>query len=240
VSRRLSEDCLSDLKLDRWLSGELSSEEAAAASSHAAQCLPCRARHLELQRDREAFDQAPPPLRLRAGGERAWVFAACGAAAAAAALGLFWLSRGGSPSSLGPRDEVASKGSPFALEAVIERAGHQLRARSGDLVSAGDRVQLAYSTPTPIFLYVVGVDGTKRATTYFPEGTEPSRVAPGSEVELPFSLVIDDTPGTEHFYGVACAEARAPVEVARAVEVAGSAPVLAGCEVATLRLEKRP
>jgi hypothetical protein len=243
VSRRVSEDCLSDLKLDRWLSGDLPPEEIARASSHVEQCPPCRARREVLVKDREAFALAPPaltlPTELSSARRRGWLLAAVAGVAAAAALGLIWLGRGSAPEPVVVNDVVRSKGSPFELAAVVERAGHQVRARSGDFVGPGDRVQLAYSTSTPVYLYVVGVDGTKRATVYYPEGADPSRVEPGSEVELPFSLVIDATPGVEQFYGVACDQARAPLEGSRAVEAGGSAPTLSGCEVSGLRLEKR-
>jgi hypothetical protein len=168
------------------------------------------------------------------------VLAAVGTVAAAAAISLLLRWRGAQPEplSVNDHDEVRAKGSPFEVVAVVERGGHQVRARSGDRVHAGDRVQLAYSTSTPVFLVVVGVDGTKRATVYYPEGEVPNRVEPGSEVELPFSLVLDATPGAETFVAVACGEARLPKEIAQTVEAAGAGFELPGCDVATLRLEK--
>lgn len=248
MSRRLSEHCLSDLQLDRWLADELEPEQVARASAHVAECLPCRARREALRKDREDFVLAPPALRLpelegsgRPSSRRSrWVLAAIGAVAAAAALALLLRGRVTPPELVSVNDVVRAKGSPFELAAVVERGDHQVRARSGDRVHRGDRVQLAYSTMAPVFLVVVGVDGTKQATVYFPEAEVPQRVEPGSEVELPFSLVLDATPGAETFVAVACGEARLPKEVARAVEGAGAGVELPGCDVATLRLEKSP
>jgi hypothetical protein len=247
VSRRVSEACLSDLVLDRWLTGELPADQTERATAHVASCLSCRARREELARDREAFALAPPRLLLpvslsetaKRRSSRGWVLGAVAALAVAAGVAFLWMElREGAPGT--GSDRVASKGGGFELVGVVEHAGHQTRARSGDRVSPGDRVQLAYSTTTSTYLYVVGVDGTRRANSYFPEGDAPSRVEPGTEVELPFSLVIDETPGAESFYGVACAEARTKTEVTRGIETAGASAVLPGCEISVLTLEKRP
>lgn len=255
MSRRVGEDCLSDLALDRLAMGELDGEAAARANEHLGRCHPCRDRAVELELDRERFLAAPPalalpdagPSRVPAARRRPWLATGLGgglAVAASVALVLLLRKReppAGSASSPAPTaDTVASKGLDFELVAVVDRKGHQTRAQSGDSVVPGDRVQLAYSIVEPGYLFVVGIDGTSRATVYFPEGGGSGEVQPGREVELPFSLVVDAVPGPEHFYGVLCRDARAPTDVAHAIETLGPRATLPGCELTSLRFDKKP
>lgn len=258
MSRRAGEDCLSDLALDRLAMGELDRATAQRANDHLAACVPCRARQRALEREREQFAAGPPPLSIPGIAHvasapsalprrRPWLATGVGgglAVAASVAAVLLLRERGPAPHVAGPvpdpsADTVASKGTDFELVAVVDRDGHQTRVRSGDSVLPGDRVQLAYSIVELGHLYVVGVDGTSRATVYFPEPNGSSEVQPGREVELPFSLVVDATPGAEHFYGVLCRDARPPAEVARSIETMGLGAALPACEVTSLRFEKK-
>lgn len=255
MSRRAGADCLSDLALDRLLLGELDASAQAQVEAHLAACAACRARCEAIERDRAAFVAAPPPLALPAeratrstsaiaptrSSRGAWL-AAAGLAMAAAIAGIA-VFRGdgavGPPAAPGSVDRVATKGDGFELAAVIERGGHQTRARSGDELRPGDRVQLSYSLAEPAYLYVIGVDGTARANVFFPEDANRVATQPGREVELPFSLVIDKTPGGERFFGVACDDPRDPQAIARAVEAGGARAVVPGCRVSELTFEKR-
>ncbi len=262
MSRRVSEDCLSDLALDRLAMGELDRESAERANGHLAGCAPCRDRNRSLEQERDRFAAAAPELSLPGMASstaaatptnaarprrRPWLATGVGSGLAlAASIAMILLLRrhdrlppGPEPTQASTADTVASKGLDFELVAVVDRAGHQTRARSGDSVVPGDRVQLAYSVVEPGYLFVIGIDGTSRATIYFPEPTGSSEVQPGREVELPFSLVVDAVPGAEHFYGVLCRNARPSAEVARAVETMGPVATLPGCEVTSLRFEKR-
>lgn len=247
MSRRKGDDCLSDLELDRLLLGELEPAARVAAEAHLAGCDACSERRAAIERDRAAFVAAPPPLALPAelapARPRRSVWLAGAALAVAAAIaGVAVFRSGGAvapPVAPGSVDLVATKGDGFELAAVIERAGHQTRARSGDELRPGDRLQLAYSLSEPAHLYVIGVDGSSHASVYFPEGKATGAAQPGREVELPFSLVIDSAPGGEHFYGVACDQARAAEELARAIEISGAHATVPGCRVSALSFEKR-
>jgi len=249
MSRRLSDACLSDLELDQLVLDALDAPRGERARGHLGACGACRAREDELRRDRERFQEQP--LRLRGlrpasrGAPRSLIVAVV---ALAAGLAL-WVTRtpktpGGDASGSSPsaHDTVGVKGSPYELVGVIERDGHQLRAASGDVVRPRDRIQLAYSTSEAIDLYVIGVDGRGKAQGYFPELDSPARVEPGREVELPFSIVLDETAGKERFYAYFCrdlSDRRALDGASEAAARSGQAPVVPGCEASTLELEKQ-
>ncbi len=259
-SRRRDDACLSDLVLDQLLVDALDGEAQPRARRHLDGCDACRARYEAIVAERERFRAAPPPLRLapapvsapapapKARAPRAAV-AAGGVALLAAAAALFVLTR--TPPSLpgptdapSPPDGIRTKSAAFELSAVAERGAHQLRLAAGDEVKPGDRIQLAYSTSERGHLYVLGVDGTGTAQTYFPEAGAASSVEPGREVELPFSLVLDDKPGPERFFGFLCGEPHEPAVLAgRTAEavrrgVEGDVEV-EGCTGHRLELSKR-
>ena len=54
--------CLSDLRLDQLLSGELDAVLKRAAEAHCAECALCQGRHQQLRIDRENFATAVPPF----------------------------------------------------------------------------------------------------------------------------------------------------------------------------------
>jgi hypothetical protein len=62
LERTRSESCLSDLRLDRWMAGELGAEAVAELRTHLAGCGACSARAAQLQR--EAVPAAPGPSCL--------------------------------------------------------------------------------------------------------------------------------------------------------------------------------
>lgn len=60
--RHRSENCASDLKLDRWLAGELTSDEQQAIESHVEACDSCQQRHATLVESRRSFARDAPPF----------------------------------------------------------------------------------------------------------------------------------------------------------------------------------
>ncbi|HTV20370.1 MAG TPA: zf-HC2 domain-containing protein, partial [Polyangiaceae bacterium] len=64
-----SPECVSDLALDRLLSGELTGTPARAVRAHLAGCSACEARRAELAADREAFAAGVPPLDALIGAQ---------------------------------------------------------------------------------------------------------------------------------------------------------------------------
>jgi hypothetical protein len=259
-SRRRDDACLSDLVLDQLLVDALDGETEPRARGHLDGCDACRARYEAIVADRERFRAAPPPLRLapaavsaparapKARPARA-AAAAGGFAIVAAAAAVIFVTRTPPPVTV-PSGEaslpegIRTKSATFELSAVAERGAHQLRLAAGDEVRPGDRVQLAYSTSERGHLYVLGVDGTGAAQTYFPEAGATSSVEPGREVELPFSLVLDDKPGPERFFGFLCGAPHEPAVLASRTADAVRRGVdgeveVEGCSGHRLELSKR-
>lgn len=258
TTRRAGPECASDLVLDQLLVDELDADATAQYRAHFDRCGACAARFEELSADQKTFQAAPPlvaPMRAvkrpsgsaRAGrGRRTWLLLPV-AAALAAALALFFTTR---PRRLEPVAQaelptasVRSKGSSFDLVAVVERGSHQFRAFSGDAVRPGDKVQLAYSAVTRGALYVIGVDGSAHALQYYPEENSSTFVEPGQEVELPFSLVLDQTRGPERFFAFLCETPQDNLALASAAEAAvasaaGARLSVSGCTVRYLELDK--
>src|SRR5262245_19467085 len=98
--------CLSDLRIDRMLAGDLDPAEQAGAREHAATCAGCRARLSRLEAARAASDgaaaaalealwradEAPtPPARPR---RWSWLGPALTAATAVGAVALVFFARG--------------------------------------------------------------------------------------------------------------------------------------------------
>jgi hypothetical protein len=173
-------------------------EGDSATARHVAECARCRA-YLE---GLEALHALPPPTPARA-PRRYWI-PAVATLALAAAVALF-VSRERS------RDEelsyVGAKGSPAAQ--ILIRSAGQVRVWDGaSPVRSGDA--LAVHLACEEFSYVtVATDAVARPWEG-PCGSAPST--------LPFTLLVDDQPGREHF-NVVLSRARLTDEGLRAAIV---------------------
>ncbi|NUP09698.1 MAG: DUF4384 domain-containing protein [Polyangiaceae bacterium] len=259
VSRRVGDDCVSDKVLDELHLELLDAPEAERVEQHLAACDVCAGRRLSLTNLRSDIERELPPLRIgiRAATpfrtrafERGFAPLVVGALALAAATTMMIAtnerhtggSSSGPPTGSSDQAGIRTKGSLYELAATVERGGHQFRVVSSDVVRVGDRIQLSYSTPSGVHLYLLGTDGTGELRRYFPEASRSARVEEGREVELPFSLVLDDAPGPEHFIGFFCQSPTAfDLLENRAREVASSlgGTVVAGCAEVQLELAKQ-
>jgi hypothetical protein len=90
---------------------------------------------------------------------------------------------------------------------------------SGDVVHAGDTLQIAYNAAGAISGMIFSVDGAGTVTLHFPErpGTTTTLVQEG-ETALPYAYVLDDAPAFEAFYFVAFEEEVSVGPVIREVE----------------------
>lgn len=316
--------CVSSLRFDRWLAGDLEDEAARALDAHVAGCADCAWRKREIEKFRAGFEAARPPLvrpvaqaaraaapragagprltvieggpnsapdsapnsapdsapetpgpgraapalrpdalpsgaRRRTAGRRARVvLAASSTALAAAAAVLLVIARpapdarpetgpGAGPDvrpGAGPGtaqvagSDVRRKGAA-SVAVFIQHQGVMRLGHSGDVVYPGDALQLAYSTAHPAHLAVLGRDQAGLASVYFAEGERAAAIAPGEQVPLPSSIVLDDTLGTEVLYALLCEQAVAVEPARQELERSGSVPAMAGCQVEELRFEKR-
>ena len=250
--------CLSALRLDRFLAGELAPAEAEEVRGHLDGCARCAAAlaGLEAARDatrlpplRAVAPDAPAAPAVRLTRRRRVVATLLGGLAAAA--GLLVALRGGPEA--GP-EEVRLKGRQAALAfgVYVLHDGAVRRAGPGEVLAPGDALRFAVQAPGPGYLAVLSLDPAGKASVYYPAGGRAEPVAPaalGGEVALPLATRLDATVGEERLYALFCERpvelepVRAALEGAGrlegdAVAGPGAAPP-AGCQVTRWRFEKR-
>lgn len=178
----MMEDCVSELRIDRLLAGELAPDAAARIRSHAASCAVCGGLLARAEAVARSFAAAPPPLRLPA---RPAVRIAGWAAALAAGVALVVAA----PWRGGP-DGIRTKGGP-SLGLFVSHDGVVRRGASGEVVAPGDRLQPVTTADRAGWIAITAVDGAGTRTVY----AAPQPVDAGRDRLLPFSIVLDDTRG---------------------------------------------
>ena len=225
--------CLSALRLDRWIAGELGPAEAEETRAHVAGCGRCGAAAETLRAGRAA---PLPPLGAAAARARrpaGWGRALAALGGLAAAAGLLLLVRPG------PAPGERTKGGAVAVGMWVQHGDQVRRAGPGDVVAAGDAVRFSVTTPSPAWVAVLGLDPAGRAFVHFPAGPRAERLEAGADVPLPVATRLDGTLGPEQVIGLFCDHA-APLEPVRAaLEGGGDAGPPAGCEVTRWSFEKR-
>ena len=251
LERQRNSGCLSDLRLDRWMMGELDQSDRRAAGDHLDGCGACQKRLAELERDREHFRAELPPLVGMA--ERAkqvakprpnkartwrwqWRLAPALVACAAIVIALIVTRDRGRP--LGedmPVDTTRVKGDAH-LSWFVQRGG-SVSAGDGQVpVLPGDQVRFALSSQEPKYVAIISVDGDQNVSIYHPAGARAERVAAGREVPLPSAIELDGVLGPEVVYGFLCSE---PIEVEQLRQrIADRTPSHSSCVVDVIRWNK--
>lgn len=129
------------------------------------------------------------------------------------------------------------KGSAHVTVFVV-RDGAARAAAPGEIVHPGDTLQLTYTAAGPAHLAVLSRDGAGVGSIYFDDHGRAAAIAPGQDVSLPHSIVLDDTLGRETLYGLFCAHA-VDLEPLRQRLEAATFAAPAGCRVEELVIEKR-
>ena len=223
LTRTRDEHCLSDLRLDELLAGELSMEENTDAAGHLRSCRPCRDRAAVLDRDGNSYRAAPPPLPRRRPLRR-MIPAAAMAVAAAALLAVVTREPPG----------IRAKGSPrLGLIVNSSRAGGP-----DEVVRPGDTLTFTATTDVRRHVAILSRDGGGAANIYFPTGGVAEAVEPGRDVVLPLATRLDEMLGTERLYGLFCDGPVALEPLRRALAETGELPVPAGCIVDATTIEK--
>ena len=225
--------CLSALRLDRWLAGELGPDEAERVRAHVAGCTPCASAVEALRAGRDAA--MLPPLRIAPVPPRRTlplrrILALSGGLAAAA--GLLLVLRAGGP---GER----SKGAGVGLAMYVLHGDTVRQAGPGEVVAAGDAVRFAVTTTEPAYVAVLSLDPAGRASIYFPTDARAAPVAAGNDVPLSTATRLDAIVGEEHVVGLFCDH---PVElepVRASLEAAAGGAIPTGCKVTRWSFEKR-
>lgn len=117
-------------------------------------------------------------------------------------------------------ETIYLKGDPrLMIDRVAD--GRATRMAAGDVVAAGDRLQLAYLANGVQQGVVVSIDGAGVATLHFPASETDSAVLDqGGRVGLPESYELDAAPGFERFFFVTVDGAEPKLDAAKVMEAA--------------------
>lgn len=242
LKRARPESCLSDLRLDRLVAGELDAPAEAEARAHLKGCAPCAARLAEIEAGRAAFLAEPPPLRATARPARVrrilpWVPPLATALALAAAA-LLWLRPRPVTEPIDPGTRIKGHA---RVGFYVKHGAAVTPGAAGETVIAGDTLQFTTTTPRDgAYFALIAVDGARKASVYYPAGQRAEAIERGRDVPLGTSTVLDEVLGDETAYAFFCAE---PVELEplrAAVERAPDhPPVPASCELDRVSYVKR-
>jgi len=197
--------CLSALRLDRWMMGELASTDAESVGAHVAACAACSTAVAGMRGVREEVRALPlPTVLVRPPVRRRLPRPAVAGLGLTLAASLLLVVR----SEVGDRER--RKGPGVALAMYVQHGTEVRRAAPGETVSPGDAIRFAVSTPVPAFVAVLSLDPSGRASVYFPPGPRAVQVPAGTEVPLPLGTRLDETTGEERLLGLFCTT---PVEL---------------------------
>lgn len=241
MMQRRSPACPSALRLDQYLSGELTPAERDEIERHAAGCEACRRRHAELGEAQRSFAEDAPPfgvLRRKASSSH-WrrLAPALGVAAALAlAVGQAWQSR----STARDADSATrTKGGLAGLSWVVRRGDQVFQGRPEQRLRPGDALSFSVSARETVYVALLGLDATGRVSVYYPEGERLAKLERGRERSLPVALELDTSPGDERVMGVFCREDVSVARVRQALEHSADAPELpSGCTQERWTLQK--
>jgi anti-sigma factor RsiW len=225
--------CISALRLDRWMAGELGPAEAEEVRAHVAGCARCTSAVKSLAAARDEV-RLPPLLTLPAPARRAVRLRAIAVLAGglAAAAGLLLVFRPGAPT-----DRTKGAGVGLGMYALHGDAVRQIGP--GEVVAPGDAVRFSVTTPEAAYVAVLSVDPAGRASIYFPAGLRAAPVSAGRDMPLPLATRLDSTAGEERVIGLFCDR---PVELEPLrleLEAGASGGIPEGCRVTRWNFVKR-
>ncbi len=212
---------LTELSLERYLAGEVVSDEIQA---HIDVCDVCAQRLESMRKDAASFIGRPPSPPQRS---LAPVYGALLAAAAAVAIYVAIPQGDGSgnerepgTSWVEPAEYFRVKGS-LNVEFFLNRSEVVTKAKDDDAVYAGDRVGFRVSTPTAGHLMIAGIDGKGEAYLCYPQDNGGRSKAFGptkSLTTLDQAIVLDEILGREDLVAVFCEDAIEFQQVAGALK----------------------
>jgi hypothetical protein len=126
---------------------------------------------------------------------------AAGAMAVAVLVAVVALPRTGGDDDDGPIRGKGGERQPTLSFFVKEDGGARLGS-AGEILKAGDQIQLAVTDATPRALVVVGVDSAGVVSVYASEVTTTVPKGETGPRPLPAALVLDDVVGAERFFVV--------------------------------------
>ncbi len=224
-----------NLKLERYLLGELPAAEMTAVEKELGRNAALRKQLDALKKETEDYYRAHP--RLRGGafsqepetepwfrkifGPRALGALVFAAACIAAVLYFPQATQQKGEDKIAGKQEtnlivlnghdnentVRSKGLTPTLFLSIIRAGKEQILADGDKVEGGDEIQIAYRASGNRYGFIVSVDADKAVSLHFPESEKaPQELMGGAKVKIPHAFKLDDRPGFEQFFFIAADE----------------------------------
>jgi len=229
MMRMRADSCLSDLRLDELLAGELDLDERQPATAHLGGCPACSDRLAALERDRDGYRARPAARPMKPRRRALGVGVGIAMAAACAAILLH------RPETLTTRSKGTARLGFFITHGDEVRPGGP-----GDKVQPGDTLSFTLSTDRRVYVAVLSRDGAGLASVYFPAGPIAEAAEPGPDVLLPLATVLDGALGTERLYGLLCDEPVALEPLRRALAGSPTLPAPPGCTLDVTTLEKVP
>lgn len=212
----------SQLALDSLALGGLAPQERAALEAHLATCPRCQERVREAATAREHFERRVLPATLPALRERRRLPALLWGGLPALALGLVLLLVVVRPGPAPEEPDLGIKGGG-TLQLFVRRHGRVWQAAPGERLQAGDEVRFRVEPLGRRYVLVVSVDGTGKASVYYPfGGAKSAPIAPQGLSELPGSVVLDAAPGPERLFALFSDAPLETAAVTRTLEALGS------------------
>jgi len=99
-------------------------------------------------------------------------------------------------------DGIGIKGGP-ALGVAARRGQRIFRVGPAEPVRAGDELRFMLDNVSHPFVLIASIDGGGHANVYAPyEGKTSLAIQPGEHVEVPGSIILDDSPGPERVFAL--------------------------------------
>lgn len=227
---------LTELTVNRVVSGELSGDQRAGVDEHVAGCSSCAARIEAVQAFDTSFSIAPPP-GLGGDGDaiptaglgpaatpeevvslddarkkrRPTGLIVAGVVAAAAAVALVALNVGGPPPArVQPDDGIRTKGPSLAMTVFAKSDDGEVRQlANGDTVHPGDRLGFEVKSTRDGHLLIAGIDSSGQVYPVYPQqgGGEAESVDGSDETRaLEAAVRLDDVGTSERLVAMRCPE----------------------------------
>lgn len=263
--RKLPDDCLSDLTLDRLRCGDLAAEVVAAAEQHLSGCDRCRTRAQSLAAESQALAGELPQLsallaaaRVRGPMDSAAVepsganredgtTAQVVPLASVRAFRKWWAPTLGVVAAAAamllfigrspePEGEIRLKGVSGELDVFVKRAGKVFRWQDQAL-QPGDQLRYSFRAPEPLHVMVLSREASGAVNQYFP--AEPGSFAVDLGVTLSKSATeLDATLGRETLWVVFCQRAFTADAMLGQLQATGVIAPGEGCATQRLELTK--
>jgi hypothetical protein len=229
----------SALALHEYQRTLLPREAAEGIARHLTGCERCRGDLEALETDQRRFDREVFPLTRatvveRRAPRRLMRFLIPSIALLAAGASLLLFAPTGRLAAPGegdlPGDLIRVKGAAGLIAIFAARDGNVLPVEDGKTrLRAGDRIRFVLWPAGLGYAIIASVDGAGRTTIYHPYGgTESAPLARGPRVEIPGSILLDDSPGPERVFALLSAKplpAPTVIEALKKLAREGSAAV---------------